>query len=613
MNDIRHIISIFVLTAITFVLGGCSLSDEWEQDAAGYLQLSIPNVSAAVSDTYTTRSTPATLGTPQPASFQLNIVRQSNGVCIYDGAFTSEKITAAPDEYAITVSHGTNPLLGIDAPYYIGTATATVVSTTEPTQVNVPISIGNALISVVFGDTETNAARFDRFYEDYAFTVSIGNTSASISPNRPEKSVYVKAGSTVALSFTGRLQATGQQVSIPLALPDDMSYTLEAKKHLIVTLSLEPNAESATVNVVKAEMEQVDVDENISYNWLPRPVVTTQHQYVSGNLAGTDLNISASFPNMTWEARIHQGSASGNVVRVLTGTGALTSLYQDNADWPFLPAGNYVATYTYTNQQGKTYNFSKTTEFTIPQPQLTITTDAYTSYSKYQEGSVDEANACERLTLYKPKAQWNVSATLLANSNYTKTFTYSIGNQSFTAEATKNNMTFANITGIPVSGNLYDFTMTGNFCGQTVTATKQVRITGLPYAIDFSSHDEWTNSGDVTWEDNIAMGFWNGGSQSITTNSAVYIPQGTKYCADYNVNVHTGTVGSTFTITAGSQVLLSIKEGGGTFLLGSDHMHSGTTNTFTANSNITTLTCTNSYGAGATGSYIYNLGFRYGE
>ena len=577
----------------------------------GAIQLSMPGISSEVSET---RSTPAELGVPAPTDFHLSVVRQSNGLAIYDGAFTSQKIKAAPDDYNISVAYGTNPLLGLDAPYYIGNAQATVVSTTELTEVSVPVKVGNALVSAVFGDTEANAERFSRFYDSYSVDVRIGTTSASITNELPNKSVYVRAGSTVELYFTGYLKALEKQVSMPIQLPDGISYTLNAADHLIITLSLEPNAESAVVNVVKAELEKADVEEKISYNWLPRPVVTTEHKYVRGELVGTDLNIGASFPDANWEARIHQGSASGNVVRILSGKGALTSSYQSNPAWPYLPPGNYVATYRYYSKQGKAFNFSKTTEFTVPNANLTLTADAYSSYSYYEEGEVAMANACERLTVYEPRAEWNVAASLLSNDNYTKTFTYSIGSQSRTVEAPHQSMTFDNITGVPVSGNPYTFRVVGNFAGQDVTGTKLVRITGLPYSLNLNSHSEWSTDGSVSWEsDNVRLGYYTTGDQSITTTTSVNIPQGTKYCADYNVNVHCATVGTTFSITCGSQVILSIKEAGGTFLVGTDNPHSGTTNTFTANSNITSLRCYNDYGAGGTCSYIYSLTFKYGQ
>ena len=595
-------------------MGACSGDPLVEAPQYGAIQISMPGISTEVSET---RSTPAELGAPASTDFHLSVVRQSNGLAIYNGAFTSQKINAVPDNYDISISYGTNPVLGLDAPYYIGNAEATVVSTTEITEVTVPVKIGNALVSAVFGDTEENAERFNRFYDSYSVEVRIGTTSVGITNEIPYKSVYVRAGSTVELYFTGYLKALEKQVSMPLVLPEGMSYTLNAADHLIITLSLEPNAESAVINVVKAELEKADVDEKISYNWLPRPVVTTEHKYVRGELVGTDLNIRASFPDATWEARIHQGSASGNVVRVLSGKGALSSTYQENVDWPYLPPGNYVATYRYYSKQGQAFNFSKTTEFSVPNANLTLTADAYTSYSYYEEGEIAMANACDRLTVYEPRAEWNVASTLLSNANYAKTFTYSIGSQSRTVEAPRQSMIFDNITGVPVSGNLYTFRVLGNFAGQDVTGTKQVRITGLPVSFAPPKSTEWTRSGSGSWESNYTVLGKRGGiltesNETLTNNSSVNIPAGTHFCMNYYIIIHPATIGTTFSVSCNSRNIFTQEQDGGAGNT-NDYPFQGTTPTFNLPEAITQIQCTNSYGGGQSCTNIYYLNFYYAE
>lgn len=613
MNKYKDLYILYIV-ALLLVFAACSSDPLVEAPQYGAIQLSMPGISAEVSET---RSTPAELGIPVPADFHLNVVRQSNNVAIYDGAFTSNKIKVAPDDYDISVTYGTNPLLGLDAPYYIGNAEATVVSTTEITEVPVTVKIGNALVSVVFGDTEENAERFNRFYDSYAVEVRIGATSASITNDLPNKSVYVRAGSTVELFFTGYLKALEKQVSMPIVLPNEFSYTLQAADHLIITLSLEPNAESAVVNVVKAELEKADVEEKISYNWLPRPIVTTEHKYVRGELVGTDLNIGASFPDATWEARIHQGSATGNVVRVLSGKGALTSTYQSNPAWPYLPPGNYVATYRYYSKQGKAFNFSKTTEFTVPNANLTLTSDAYSSYSYYEEGDVDAANACDRLTVYSPKVTWNVANNLLANVNYTKTYTTSIAGKTATVTATRNDATLANITEVPVSGNPYTLTITANFCGQTVAATKEVRITGLPVEFAPPKSSEWTRSGSGSWEtDHTVLGKRGfvlvERNETLTNTTSVNIPAGTHISLDYNVIVHPATEGTVFTVSASGQNIFSCNEPGGVGNT-NDYRYQGTTGAISLYYTATQLQCLNTYGGGQTCTNIYSLNFKYAE
>jgi hypothetical protein len=88
---------------------------------------------------------------------------------------------------------------------------------------------------------------------------------------------------------------------------------------------------------------------------------------------------------------------------------------------------------------------------------------------------------------------------------------------------------------------------------------------------------------------------------------------GTCFCADYSVNVHTLTVGTTFSVSVGNREILSIEEAGTPFR-DTDHLHSGTTNVLRDNNQVlTTITCHNSYGAGQTCSHIYSLSFKYAK
>lgn len=610
MKALGNIIKGWFLLATATLLGSCIADLPYDPAVTGGgFVLSMPGIDAQVHDT---RTTPSQLDKPVAEAFHLNIVRQSNNAVIYDGAFTSEKIAAAPDDYTITASYGDNPLLGLDKPYYIGTTTATVISTTEPTEVSLPVGVGNALVSVTFGSDEEEAARFDRFYSDYAFNVTVGSYIISLTPDIADKSIYVRAGSTVTLMFTGYLKAAERQVTMPITLPDGVSNTLSAADHLIVTLSLEPNAESAVVTIVKAEVEKVAVEEKVSYNWLPRPVVTTVHQYASGELVGTDLNIEASFPDVQWEARIHQGSATGNVVRVLKGKGALSSTYLDNPSWPFLPAGTYVATYRYYSKQGKAYNFEKTTEFTIPEPTLTLTADAYTAHTKYEQGDIAAANACERLTVYEPKVVWSVANSLLTNANYTKTYTTSIAGIINTVDATSNNTTLADITNVPVSGSLHTLTVTGTFCGQAVVATKQLRITGLP--VNFnppSTSTGWSNDAGTTDfnSDHVRLGNYSWSQpHRIKNDSWINVPRGTYLTLDYDIVLHRGAVSTTANVKVGSQQIVEVSES--TY---NEDVHNTGVVTVILSADASMMTCEGSYGSGATHTKVYKLHFKYGQ
>ena len=92
------------------------------------------------------------------------------------------------------------------------------------------MAVGNALISVTFGTDAAESERFDRFYRDYGLQVAVGNNQITLTSDLADKSVYVRTGSTVELSFTGYLIAADRQVSMPISLPLGISNTLSAAR-----------------------------------------------------------------------------------------------------------------------------------------------------------------------------------------------------------------------------------------------------------------------------------------------------------------------------------------------------------------------------------------------
>ena len=596
---IIHQLSLMLLTTL-FV--ACSSDMDFPaSEEMGRLQLAIPNVSAA------TRAVPADLDIPKPENFALCITN-SIGRIVYNGKFTEEEISLPIGKYTIKATYGNDIQLGIDSPYYIAEATTTLVKD-ETSKVQLTATVGNALVSAIFGDTEENAARFDRFYSDYALYVGVGNFSIPISHSEASKSVYVRAGSNVTLRFWGKLKMENdREVQMTLESPDFPS-PIKARDHAIVTLSL-PDPESAmNVAISKVEHEEQTLDETIPLSWLPVAMVIPMHQYDrKGTLVGTNLIITESYPGKKWRAVIT--NAAGTTVRAVEGTGALQSEYSADANkdtWPYLPQGNYKANYYL-------FDDNDTPQFTIGAPNIQVNVSGYTSYDKYLQGDIDGANACNGRAIYKPSVTLNVSPTLLNNPNCNKNYSFS-----YTFDGTQTNVTpGANIwtedskPGLTPRVDAYTLQANATFDGVSATKQQEFIITGLPYSLDFDNQDEWAISSGVDWSGSqIKLGGGSTGSQSITNSTSICLPMGTYFCADYNVNVHNGVAGTTLSITCGSQELISIHEDGRAFG-NDDHYHSGTSNVVHDNNQyITTIVCQNSYGASLTCSYIYSLSFKY--
>ena len=569
----------------------------------GHLQLSLSEISTTI-----TRTTPAALGVPTTADFDL-IITNNAGFEVYNGKYTEETLTVPTGSYTITASYGENPALGLDTPYYLGEATAEV-ETDVTTEVSLKATVGNALVSVAFGGSEQEHERFDRFYSDYALYVSVGNYSIPITKNDPEKSVYVRDGSAVKLRFRGKLRMENDREVSTELVSDAFPNILNAADHAIVTLCL-PDPESAmTVAISKVEMQELTLDETIPLSWLPVAMVLPMHQYdTNGNLVGTNLIITESYPGMKWRAVIT--NAAGTTVRAIEGTGALSSDWNNNATWPYLPKGAYKATYYLIADDG-TATLTSTRDFDVPAPDIQVNAGGYTSYTKYLEGDIDAANACDRLTIYEPSATLNVSPALLTNPNYAYTFTYTYDGATGNVPAGFNNYAPGNLTEQAVQRNPHVLRIDATFDGVSATDQTNFFITGLPYSLDLNKHDEWDESGGVDWFDNdVRLGHLSTGSQYIQTTSSICLPPATYFCADYSVNVHTLTVGTYLSISAGQTEILHLSESGTPFR-DTDHLYSGTTDTFhDDDAYITLLRCYNDYGAGQTCSHIYSLTLKY--
>lgn len=553
-----------------------------------------------------TKSTPAELGVPFAAQFTLQILN-SAGREVSSGLLHEEDYPLAPDTYTLVASFGDNPAIGVDDPYYVGSASATVVKG-QTTPVSIACYVGNALVSASFGEDAAGRARFEKYYSDYSVRVALAgdHRSVSIPGSSPSRSVYVSAGSSVELYFEGTLKADGSKVSMPIELPSGVSNTLAAADHLKLRLEIVPGAVLDVTTIV----ETVTISQTIPFKCLPAPTATTTHRYdAAGELVGTDLAFSQASGIVG--AELHQGSADGPVVRQLSGTGALSSAYTSSSDWPFLPAGTYVAVFHYDEPDGLVDNDTKTRSFTIPEPTLSFTYGGYTSYTKYQEGNVDAANACERLTVYAPWAEVSVSEDLISNPNYSLTLSASFRGGTPASSTGAKRVTLPNQGGTPVSATPYSLDAQAIFCGQRVSGSGgSFRITGLPVTFAPPKEAEWSHSGGVKFNDSNVKLSIGGGAASITNNSSVNIPAGTKVAMKYDIIIHPGAMHTTFSVSLGSQEIYKQYQKGG-FLNTKDYSFKGTTSGTVLSSATSKIVCNNDYGLGATHSTINSLEFKY--
>lgn len=566
-----------------------------------------------VSTTTYTRATPAQLGEPVADRFNLK-VDDAAGVAKYSGKFTDQLIRLVGGKYTVTASYGDNPVLDIDAPYYIGTQSVTVTDGQE-SSAEIRCTVGNALISVIFGRNEAEKARFEKFYQSYGVNVKVSELSLNLSSDA--KSAYFRAGTHPELEFTGVLKANGEQVRTTMDLSGTVfPQTFQAADHAIVTLTLPDPESAAVIEISKVELEEATMEETIPLSWLPIPQASAEHQYVDGNLVGTNVTFTNSYPGMAWKAVVTD--ADGTEYRTIQGAGSLSSTYSDNAEgWPYLPAGNYTATY-YLVQDGQEPQKTGSRTFTVANPNLKVTVDGYTSYSKYLEGDVDAANACDAFTIYAPSAKMNVSPSLLSNSKYTYSLTTSLNDSPLNGTQSNNTFNYNNQTGKTPSFEAYTIACSATFDKATATDSKDVYITGLPVSFAPPKQDDgwYVASNKVSWnDDNVQLGQMAGaGSHSIEYNKFA-IPAGTKMECPYKVRMHGATLATTLTLSVGGgdSYMEYFKETSSSGAFNSKNHDYESVAKLTAKRQTETSKAHSSYGSGQTYSVIYSLSYKYGK
>lgn len=549
--------------------------------------------------TKATRLAPSELAKPIAEQFHLHIQRHGSSFATYEGGFVNN-LEVKVGSYTITATYGENVLLGRDTPYYIGTATAEVKEN-EVTNVSIPCRVGNALVSVRFGRDADEQERFARFYSDYGLLVELGDYSLAIGKDETTTSIYFPAGSSPKLVFYGVLKNDGDRIVTKELSHADLPTTFQAADHAIVTLSLPDPQSAAVIQIGMVELVEARLDETIPISWLPVPQATAEHCYnAQGILLGTNVTFTNTYPEMTWEARVT--NSQGEIVRTIVGEGELVANYEDDAEWPFLPAGKYKATY-YLHSEGTVSKLSSR-EFIVSSPRLEAVVDGYTSYNKYLESNIAQANDCDGFTLYSPSVSVNLSPQLIGMEKYAYTMTYTFDGETQQAIGNVQNLGQKKLD---ARLQTYDLSVQVTFAGEEVSAAKSFRITGVPFSFEPPTTTTWEASGDVTDEGDYArFGRWHGGSQSLTYNK-VALPAGLRLALDYKFVPNAGAVSTTFSISAGDQTLISGKAGSY-----QQPTYEGV-ELVTMVSDATYMKCYNSYGAGNTGTDLYRVELRYRE
>ena len=293
-----------------------------------------------------------------------------------------------------------------------------------------------------------------------------------------------------------------------------------------------------------------------------QPTITSQHVYSSGILQGTEVSLTAPVPDSEWSATIT--NAAGKTVRTLSkGNGTLRSGASD-ASWPYLPKGAYTVNYTFLTANGK--EISSSVSFQITEnPEFGLTHHAASSYTYYLGDGVEKnivrANATEAFTVTAiSSAVTGISAAILNNTNYAVSYTNDFGGS---IKASSNSSVTYNDKKYSATG-AYTLGATATFDGVTRNASKRIYITGLPYTAVPPTKNDWDGDADNwNYSKNNHIGVRLGkmtGNQQIS--KSFNIPANVDVNVKQDVDVHTSTIGTTYTLYAGGTSIFNLEAGG---------------------------------------------------
>lgn len=277
-----------LLLALNVWLGGCqSEDDSCFSNKTGLLITLTDDANQAYS-----RTAPSELEDPLSTMFKLRVVDAATEKVAYSGK-CEEFILLKEGTYNLTATYGENPVIALDAPYYVGTLEGQHVVTGQETAATVSCAVANALLSVNYDKESLKKA-----YEDYSVTVSVDDQSVEID-STGEKSAYFQANSSVKLVFHGHLAGTGKEVSYDIVEPEGGKFTkIPAKTHVKVTLGINGKVASGVgISIEKLEVSTVSVTETLPMEFMPKPKVESI-DFVNNELSFAETETKSAVINL---------------------------------------------------------------------------------------------------------------------------------------------------------------------------------------------------------------------------------------------------------------------------------------------------------------------------
>ena len=275
-----------------------------------------------------------------------------------------------------------------------------------------------------------------------------------------------------------------------------------------VNYALEPGVAKSLGSVDLAKMTKVSA--------------TAAHQSPKNVLSGTDVTFdlgqaSASSLNLTIKKTDNTATRSAR---------ALKSAYSSDSDWPYLPQGAYTFSGSFSSNGVNV--IVPATSFSVPVPSGFSVAEftPFTSYSKYLENKLKEANSLDGSTIYV-NVTHNISPNIIANTNYSQLITVEGNTPVYNSDKSCVCFEDKDWKAHTISEITWTFDGIDAFCKLKTPVT--VNVTGIPERLTLYGNQSGANASswsfnNVKWEAGKCIIFHNGNDGNMIS-PCFYVPQ----------------------------------------------------------------------------------------
>lgn len=313
-------------------------------------------------------------------------------------------------------------------------------------------------------------------------------------------------------------------------LSNDVTYSLRARVGNIVSeeLSFAPVSFQSCFSV-----ESVTAEHNNNGN---ADVELSSTTMTAGNMK---VNLPAIIAGMATVKASGSFSSSTNAAAgsfsdvTLTSTAENVS-FANVSDWPYLPQGSYTATVSATcTLNSATYTASSTAAPEVPDPKLTVTAYAETSYSRYTssdqslKSKANDAGTGDKVMNIQGKV--SISDAILGNPNYSNLIKASLkyDDKELLSSTSVSSNTFEGADQTGQEWRAHPLTASFTFDGVSDNDEVTCHVTGIPHRVDnmqdYVSHG-WNGKGASALTGQVSLS----GDGAYVRSPEFYVPENSK-------------------------------------------------------------------------------------